>query len=142
MLPLPDAIIPLICGFAPLLSGRVWKCAQALLAGAILLPGKRTVAPALCITGLSSDGLCRISDAVLWIRAWPKPTLRRCASLTSQFAVRPPGLRTPRATHSRGAGAARSVPAGRYGRTFNLLCRGAADVRVSKTVVGLSPWAQ
>ena len=87
MLPLSDAIIPLICGFAPVLSGRVWKCAQALLAGAILLPGKRTVAAALRITGLSSDGFSRISGAILWIRGWLKPTLRRCASLHRRMAV-------------------------------------------------------
>lgn len=55
MIPLPSAIIPLIRGFAPVFSGRVWKCAQALLAGAILLPGKRTVAAALRIMGLSSE---------------------------------------------------------------------------------------
>ena len=55
MIPLPSAIIPLIRGFAPVFSGRVWKCAQVLLAGAILLPGKRTVAAALRITGLSSE---------------------------------------------------------------------------------------
>ncbi len=39
--------------FAPLFSGRVWRHAQVLLAGAILAPAHRTVAAALRAMGLA-----------------------------------------------------------------------------------------
>lgn len=39
--------------FAPLFSNRVWPCAQALLLGAIMAPGKRTVTSILRVLGLS-----------------------------------------------------------------------------------------
>src|SRR5881394_2032060 len=38
--------------FAPLFSARVWPYAQALLLGAILAPGKRTVTAILRVLGL------------------------------------------------------------------------------------------
>src|SRR3982750_3717370 len=43
MLFLPVRLAPVILAFAPLFSQRVWQHAQALLIGAILAPGKRTV---------------------------------------------------------------------------------------------------
>jgi hypothetical protein len=44
---LPTTMIQALAPFAPLFSKRVWHHAQTLLAGAILAPGRRTVASAL-----------------------------------------------------------------------------------------------
>lgn len=49
---LPTRMLHLLSPFAPLFSERVWAHAQVLLAGAILAPGKRTVAAALRVMGL------------------------------------------------------------------------------------------
>jgi len=46
-------MLHLLGPFAPLLSERGWEHAQVLLAGTILAPGKRTVAAALRVMGLS-----------------------------------------------------------------------------------------
>ena len=51
---LPRTILPLLAAFAPVFSRRVWRYARVLVAGALLTPGKRTVAAALRVTGLSS----------------------------------------------------------------------------------------
>jgi len=48
-------IISLMAVFAPLFSARVWCHAQALLVGAILAPGKRTVSAILRVMGRSDD---------------------------------------------------------------------------------------
>lgn len=56
MFSLPQDIITVIAAFAPLFSDRVWWHAQALMIGAILAPGKRTVSSALRVMGLSQDG--------------------------------------------------------------------------------------
>lgn len=53
MLTLPDPIIAILAVFAPLFSRPVFAQAQVLLAGAILAPGRRTVASALRVMGLS-----------------------------------------------------------------------------------------
>jgi len=45
-------LVGLLQTFAPLFSGRVWPYAQALLLGAILAPGKRTVTAILRVLGL------------------------------------------------------------------------------------------
>lgn len=50
-----DDIISLIAVFAPLFSERVWSHAQVLLIGAILAPGKRTVAAVLRVMGRSEE---------------------------------------------------------------------------------------
>ena len=55
MFALPEDIIPIIAAFSPLFSARVWPQAQALLLGAILTPGKRTVSAVLRTLGLSQD---------------------------------------------------------------------------------------
>ena len=55
MPPLPEAIIRLLAPFAPLFSRRVWCHAQALLLGAILTPGARTVTAALRVMGLAME---------------------------------------------------------------------------------------
>jgi hypothetical protein len=55
MHPLPVELLPLIVGFQPLFSKRVWEHARILLVGAILAPGKRTVTSCLHIMGRSQD---------------------------------------------------------------------------------------
>jgi DDE superfamily endonuclease len=52
MCTLPTAMIRVLAPFVPLFSERVWQHAQVLLAGAILAPGRRTVAAALRVMGL------------------------------------------------------------------------------------------
>jgi|SRR5579859_396478 len=53
MLTLPEPIIAILACFAPLFSRLVFAHAQVLLVGAILAPGRRTVASALRVMGLS-----------------------------------------------------------------------------------------
>lgn len=55
MQPLPATIVGLLDPFAPLFDRRTWRKAQALLMGAILAPGKRTVTASLRILGLSQN---------------------------------------------------------------------------------------
>src|SRR3954452_23021010 len=52
---LPAELAFIIAAFRPLFSHRVWRCAQILLIGAILAPGRRTVASALRVMGLSDE---------------------------------------------------------------------------------------
>lgn len=52
---LPAAMLALVSPFAPLFSGRVWRHALVLLGGAILTPGRRTVAAALRVMGLEQE---------------------------------------------------------------------------------------
>ena len=52
---LPDDIITILAAFAPLFSGAVFAHVQALVTGAILTPGRRTVAAALRAVGLAGD---------------------------------------------------------------------------------------
>jgi hypothetical protein len=52
---LPPEFTSIILIFAPLFFHRVWPCAQVLLVGAILAPGKRTVTSALRVMGLSTE---------------------------------------------------------------------------------------
>ena len=49
----PKTILPLLAAFAPVFSRRVWRYARVLAAGALLAPGKRTVAAALRMVGLA-----------------------------------------------------------------------------------------
>src|ERR687885_1801944 len=55
MCDLPALIIRVLRPFEPVFSGRVWPWAQALLVGAILASGPRTVAAALRVLGLQDD---------------------------------------------------------------------------------------
>jgi len=55
MLTLPDEYNTLFAYFRPLFSKRVWPLALLLVIGAILAPGKRTVASVLRIMGLSQE---------------------------------------------------------------------------------------
>jgi hypothetical protein len=52
---LPAELAFIIAAFRPLFSQRVWRCAHVLLVGAILAPGRRTVASALRVMGLSDE---------------------------------------------------------------------------------------
>ncbi len=52
---LPKEMIRVLAPFAPLFSERVWCHVQILLVGAILAPGKRTVASALRVVGLQEE---------------------------------------------------------------------------------------
>jgi hypothetical protein len=52
---LPAELAFIILAFRPLFSQRAWGCAQVLLIGAILAPGKRTVTSALRVMGLSDE---------------------------------------------------------------------------------------
>ncbi len=52
---LPDTMIRVLIPFAPLFSRRVFEHVQVLVAGAILAPGKRTVASALRAVGLQKE---------------------------------------------------------------------------------------
>jgi len=51
--PLPTRFVPVIVAFAPLFRQRTWQHARALLLGAILTPGGRTVTSVLRILGLA-----------------------------------------------------------------------------------------
>lgn len=55
MLTLPARFAAVILCFAPLFFQRSWRHAEVLLVGAILAPGRRTVASILRITGLSRE---------------------------------------------------------------------------------------
>jgi DDE superfamily endonuclease len=55
MCTLPETIIRVLRPFEPVFSGRVWPWATALVVGAILAPGPRTVAAALRVLGLQDD---------------------------------------------------------------------------------------
>jgi DDE superfamily endonuclease len=67
---LPLQMIRLLAPFAPLLSKRVWQHVQALLAGAILAPSKRTVSSALHAMGLSQEKRFYRYHRVLSRAAW------------------------------------------------------------------------
>jgi hypothetical protein len=67
---LPTTMIRLLAPFAPLFSKRVWQNAQVLLAGAILAPGKRTVASALRAMGLDQHKRFHRYHRVLSHASW------------------------------------------------------------------------
>ncbi len=52
---LPPDLLTMISVFAPLVSERVWQRAQVLLIGALLVPGRRTVASILRVMGLGGE---------------------------------------------------------------------------------------
>jgi hypothetical protein len=70
MRPIPDRIISVLSPFAALFSRRVWNHAVTLVIGAILTPGKRTVANALRAVGLDQDrrfqNYHRVLNRVRW----------------------------------------------------------------------------
>ena len=70
MLNLPSAFTSIILAFAPLFFKGVWNCAQVLLIGAILAPGKRTVTSALRVMGLSGERRFQFYHRVLNRAVW------------------------------------------------------------------------
>ncbi len=74
---LPAEMIRVLTPFAPLFSRRVFRHVQVLVAGAILAPGKRTVASALRAMGLEGERhFCRY-HRVLSRAAWSSPEASR-----------------------------------------------------------------
>ena len=67
---IPSRLASVILTFAPLFSARVWPQAQALLAGAILAPGKRTVTSCLRILGYGRERRFTNYHRVLNRAAW------------------------------------------------------------------------
>lgn len=67
---LPSEFTSIILAFAPLFFNGVWRCAQVLLLGAILAPGKRTVTSALQVMGLSNEPQFQIYHRVLNRAVW------------------------------------------------------------------------
>lgn len=55
MLTIPPEIMVIMQQFAPVFSVRIWDWAQVLVVGAILAPGRRTVARILRVMGLSDE---------------------------------------------------------------------------------------
>lgn len=70
MLILPPKIMPILRPFAQAFSERIWDWAQALLVGAILTPGKRTVCAILRVMGLSDDAQFQNYHRVLNRASW------------------------------------------------------------------------
>jgi hypothetical protein len=67
---LPTTMVQVLASFVPLFSERVWAHVQPLLAGAILAPGKRTVASALRAVGLQEERRFCHYHRVLSRAAW------------------------------------------------------------------------
>src|ERR1051325_2816904 len=67
---LPSRFATLILHFAPLFYHRSWRHAEVLLIGAILAPGRRTVASLLRLCGLMHEPHFVIDRRVLNRAAW------------------------------------------------------------------------
>ena len=67
---LPPKMVQALAPFAPLFSKRVWQHAQLLVVGAILAPGKRTVASALRAMGLDREKRFHRYHRVLSRASW------------------------------------------------------------------------
>ncbi len=67
---IPSELAPIILAFQPLMLNRTWKHAIVLLLGAILAPGKRTVASVLRIMGLRQERRFQNYHRVLNRAAW------------------------------------------------------------------------
>ena len=70
MSPLPTRFVPVIVAFAGLFRQRTWRHARALLAGAVLAPGVRTVASVLRVLGLARERRWVNYHRVLSRAAW------------------------------------------------------------------------
>ena len=70
MLTLPDEYNTLFAQMRPFFSKRFWKLAAVMLVGAILAPGKRTVAAVLRIMGLSEERHIQTYHRVLTRAVW------------------------------------------------------------------------
>lgn len=67
---LPPDVLLIISVFAPLFTETVWQRAQVLLVGAILTPGRRTVAAVLRVMGLSEEQRFKNYHRVLSRARW------------------------------------------------------------------------
>ena len=74
---LPDAMIRLLLPFGRLFSKRVWGHVQVLVAGALLTPGRRTVAAALRVMGLGRTPHFQRYHRVLNRAAWSGQAVSR-----------------------------------------------------------------
>jgi hypothetical protein len=70
MFHLPVNRLVLVQTFAPLFSHAVWPCAQQLLLGAILAPGKRTISSILRVLGVDQAPRCQNFHRVLNRATW------------------------------------------------------------------------
>jgi hypothetical protein len=68
--PLPTRFVPVIVAFAGLFRQRTWRHARALLVGAILAPGVRTVTSVLRVLGLARERRWVNYHRVLSRAAW------------------------------------------------------------------------
>src|SRR6476620_11785042 len=108
MCDLPEQIIRVLRPFAPVFSGRVWPWATALLVGAILAPGPRTVAAALRVLGLQDDRPFGNYHRVLNRARWSSRALRRILlKMLVRAVLAPPGpaIGGPAAARERRRGA-------------------------------------
>ena len=74
---LPPTMVQALAPFAPLFSTRVWQHAQLLVVGAILAPGKRTVASALRAMGLDREKRFHRYHRVLSRAGWSSRKVSR-----------------------------------------------------------------
>ena len=74
---LPPKMVQVLAPFAPLFSKRIWQHAQLLLAGAILAPGRRTVASALRAMGLDQEKRFHRYHRVLSRASWSSRKVSR-----------------------------------------------------------------
>ncbi len=91
MCDLPEEIIRVLRPFEPVFSPRVWAWATALLVGAILAPGPRTVAAALRVLGLQADRPFQNYHRVLNRARWSSRALSRILLQLLVQAFVPPG---------------------------------------------------
>ena len=91
MCDLPGKIMRLLRAFEPGFSGRVWDWASALLVGAILAPGPRTLASALRVLGLQSERQFQNYHRVLNRARWSSRALSRILLVLLLRAFVPPG---------------------------------------------------
>ena len=94
---LPARSVGIILSFAPLFVHRSWRHAQALLIGAILCPGQRTVASVLRITCRARDRHFVNTHRVVSRAAWSPRTGARILLrlLVEAFAPRGPRAELP-----------------------------------------------
>jgi hypothetical protein len=67
---LPSEMIVVLAPFAQLFSDRVWRPAQVLVLGALLVPGQRTVSSCLRVMGLAWEAHFTNYHRVLNRAAW------------------------------------------------------------------------
>lgn len=88
---LPVDWMPIIGVFAPLFTERVWRHVPVLLGGAILAPGKRTVASVLRVMGLGQERRFHKYHRVLSHARWSVLAASRLLLGTLVAALAPAG---------------------------------------------------